>query len=195
MAVDDNAAMLLKRFGSLENQRQTWESHWQEIADYVVPRKADVTKVRSPGDKRSELIFDGTAIHAAELLSASLHGMLTNASTSWFSLSFGDRELDGDDEAREWLQSVEDVMYNSFNRSNFQEQIHELYHDLITFGTAVMFVESDEDFSLRFRPGISQSAICQKTRTAASIPSIASSRCRPGPSWPGSGLKTSARRC
>ena len=73
MAVDDNAAMLLKRFGSLENQRQTWESHWQEIADYVVPRKADVTKVRSPGDKRSELIFDGTAIHAAELLSASLH--------------------------------------------------------------------------------------------------------------------------
>lgn len=150
MAVDDNAAMLLKRFGSLENQRQTWESHWQEIADYVVPRKADVTKVRSPGDKRSELIFDGTAIHAAELLSASLHGMLTNASTSWFSLSFGDRELDGDDEAREWLQSVEDVMYNSFNRSNFQEQIHELYHDLITFGTAVMFVEADEDFSLRF---------------------------------------------
>ena len=150
MAVDDNAAMLLKRFGSLENQRQTWESHWQEIADYVVPRKADVTKVRSPGDKRSELIFDGTAIHAAELLSASLHGMLTNASTSWFSLSFGDRELDGDDEAREWLQSVEDVMYNSFNRSNFQEQIHELYHDLITFGTAVMFVEADDDFSLRF---------------------------------------------
>ena len=51
MAVDENAAMLLKRFGSLENQRQTWESHWQEIADYVVPRKADVTKVRSPGDK------------------------------------------------------------------------------------------------------------------------------------------------
>ena len=84
---DENAVILLKRFGSLENQRQTWESHWQEIADYVVPRKADVTKKRSSGDKRTELVFDSTAIHAAELLSASLHGMLTNMAR-WFSCVF-----------------------------------------------------------------------------------------------------------
>ena len=147
---DEQATMLLKRLGSLQTQRETWESHWQEIADYVVPRKADVTKHRSPGDKRTELIFDGTAIHAAELLSASLHGMLTNASTSWFGLRFKDRVLNGDDEAREWLQGVEDVMYQAFNRSNFQEQIHELYHDLITFGTAVMFVDADDEQQIRF---------------------------------------------
>ena len=147
---DELATMLLKRLGSLQTQRETWESHWQEIADYVVPRKADVTKHRSPGDKRTELIFDGTAIHAAELLSASLHGMLTNASTSWFGLRFKDRVLNGDDEAREWLQGVEDVMYQAFNRSNFQEQIHELYHDLITFGTAVMFVDADDEQQIRF---------------------------------------------
>lgn len=147
---DELATILLKRFASLQNQRETWESHWQEIADYVVPRKADVTKKRSPGDKRAELIFDGTAIHAAELLSASLHGMLTNASTSWFGLRYTDRELNGDDEAREWLQGVEDVMYQAFNRSNFQEQIHELYHDLITFGTAVMFVDKDDEQQIRF---------------------------------------------
>ena len=74
---DEIAQILLKRFHSLETQRQTWEAHWQEVADFVVPRKADVTKNRSPGDKRSELVFDGTAILAAELLAASLHGMLT----------------------------------------------------------------------------------------------------------------------
>mgnify|MGYP003624922210 FL=1 len=45
------ASELMKRFGSLENQRATWESHWQEIGDYVVPRKADINKVRSAGDK------------------------------------------------------------------------------------------------------------------------------------------------
>ena len=153
MASDDLARLLNDRFGSLAAQRVTWESHWQEIADYVVPRKADITKTRSPGDKRSELIFDGTAIHAAELMSASLHGMLTNPSTKWFSLRFGDIILDGNDEAREWLESVEDVMYQEFASSNFQEQIHELYHDLITFGTGIMFVEGDEEqtpSSLRF---------------------------------------------
>ena len=147
---DEIAQILLKRFHSLETQRQTWESHWQEVADYVVPRKADVTKNRSPGDKRSELVFDGTAIHAAELLSASLHGMLTNGSTSWFSLRYSDPDLNGDDEAMEWLQGVEDVMYQAFNRSNFQEQIHELYQDLVTFGTAVMFVDADDEQQVRF---------------------------------------------
>jgi len=147
---DALASDLLRRYASLRTNRQMWESHWQEIADFVVPRKADVTKRRTDGDKRTELIFDSTAIHAAELLSASLHGMLTNASTRWFSLRFRDRELDKSDEAREWLESVEDDMYLAFARSNFQEQIHELYHDLITFGTGTMFIESDPDTVIRF---------------------------------------------
>ena len=98
---DELGAQLMQRFQSLYTQRQVWESHWQEIADYVVPRKADVTKKRTDGDKRTELIFDSTAIHAAELMSASLHGMLTNAATRWFSLRFRNRDLDGNDEAKE----------------------------------------------------------------------------------------------
>ena len=147
---DDKAIEILSRLSSLKTQRTTWESHWQEVADFVVPRKADVTKNRSPGDKRSEMVFDGTAIHAAELLSASLHGMLTSAATSWFSLRYRSEDLNSDDAAMEWLQGVEDVMYKAFSRSNFQEQIHELYHDLITFGTAVMFIDSDDEQQLRF---------------------------------------------
>jgi|TARA_R110000787_G_scaffold179489_1_gene291355 hypothetical protein len=150
MPAEEMAMNLLSRLSTLETQRMTWEHHWQEVADYIVPRKADITKKRSPGDKRQELIFDGTAIHSAELLSASLHGMLTNASTPWFSLRYRDTETDEMDAAKEWLESATDVMYQAFQRSNFQEQVHELYHDLITFGTGVMFVESDEDNQVRF---------------------------------------------
>ena len=150
MPAEEMAMNLLSRLSTLETQRMTWEHHWQEVADYIVPRKADITKKRSPGDKRQELIFDGTAIHSAELLSASLHGMLTNASTPWFSLRYRNTETDEMDAAKEWLESATDVMYQAFQRSNFQEQVHELYHDLITFGTGVMFVESDEDNQVRF---------------------------------------------
>ena len=95
MADDPRAASLLKRFSTLQQQRLHWESHWQEIADFIIPRKADITKTRTPGDKRTDLVYDGTAIHAAELMSASLHGMLTNAATRWFSLRFGDDTLNG----------------------------------------------------------------------------------------------------
>ena len=71
-------AQLDRRYNTLQIQRSNWESHWQQIADYMLPRKADSTKKREQGDKRTELLFDGTAIHAVELLASSLHGMLTS---------------------------------------------------------------------------------------------------------------------
>ena len=150
MARTDLTKSLLSRFDKLQSQRQTWETHWQDVADYMQPRKADVTKQRSRGDKRMELIFDSSPIQAVELLAASLHGMLTNPSTPWFTLRFKDEDVDGEDEAKLWLQSATDAMYTAFNRSNFQQEIFELYHDLITFGTAAMFIEEDSDDLVKF---------------------------------------------
>ena len=46
------ASKLLDRLSSLEEQRESWEDHWQDVADYIVPRKADFTRTRSAGDKR-----------------------------------------------------------------------------------------------------------------------------------------------
>jgi hypothetical protein len=112
--------------------------------------KTDLTKTRSRGDKRTELIFDSSPIQAVELLAASLHGMLTNPSTPWFSLRYKDQGLDADDEAKLWLEGVTETMYTAFNRSNFQQEIFELYHDLITFGTAAMFIEEDQNDLLKF---------------------------------------------
>ena len=150
MAKTDLTKNLFKRFDKLKSQRQNWEAHWQEVADYMMPRKADVTKTRSKGDKRTELIFDSSPLQALELLAASLHGMLTNPSTPWFALRFKEEDMDGEDEAKEWLESATDVMYTAFNRSNFQQEIFELYHDLITFGTAAMFIDEDEEDLLKF---------------------------------------------
>ena len=146
----DLTKKLQKRFDRLKSNRQNWESHWQEVADYMQPRKADVTKTRSKGDKRTELVFDSSPMQAVELLAASLHGMLTNPATPWFSLKFKGLDLEGDDDAKAWLEQATEIMYTAFNRSNFQQEIFELYHDLITFGTAAMFVEEDEEDVLKF---------------------------------------------
>ena len=150
MAKTDLTKNLLSRYERLEGQRQNWETHWQEVADYMQPRKADVTKKRARGDKRMEQVFDSSPIQAVELLAASLHGMLTNPSTPWFTLRFKDAEIDNEDEAKLWLEASTDAMYTAFNRSNFQQEIFELYHDLITFGTAAMFIEEDDDDIIKF---------------------------------------------
>lgn len=141
--------MLDRRYKTLKSQRTNWESHWQQLADYMLPRKADITKKRMQGDKRTELIFDGTAIHAVELLAASLHGMLTSPSTPWFSMRYRDPELQQNDVANEWLEASLDQMYKAFQRSNFQQEIHELYYDLVVFGTAAFYVEAEPN-GIRF---------------------------------------------
>ena len=44
MAKTDLTKSLLARFDRLKGQRQNWETHWQEVADYMQPRKAIITK-------------------------------------------------------------------------------------------------------------------------------------------------------
>ena len=71
---DPRAVILLRRLSKLEQQRSTWESHWQELADYMRPRKADIVITsETPGRKRTEQIFDGTAVRAAEMLLSLIH--------------------------------------------------------------------------------------------------------------------------
>ena len=149
MQVDPLVSKLDRRYQDLSNARSNWEKHWQELADYMLPRKADITKKRTQGDKRTELIFDSTAIHAVELLSASLHGMMTSPSTPWFSLRYRSPNLQNNDAANEWLEICIDQMYQAFHRSNFQQEVHELYYDLVVFGTGAIYLDIDGE-ALRF---------------------------------------------
>ena len=130
-----------KRCSSLESSRQTWEDHWQDILDYVMPRKADVTFVRSKGEKRTEVLFDSTGITANNLLAASLHGTLTSPSLPWFTLKLRDEELMNERDVQLWLEDSGRRMYDTFNETNFNTEVHELYLDLCSIGTGALFVE------------------------------------------------------
>jgi hypothetical protein len=142
--MEDYVKSLVKRFESIQTQRDNWDTHYQELGDYMLPRKADIVKKRSRGEKRMEQIFDGTALQAVDLLSASLHGMLTSGASPWFHLDVKDTELNRDDEVREWLQDTSMRMMRAFNQSNFETEVHEMYVDLVVFGTGCMFVEMDK---------------------------------------------------
>ena len=144
------ARELKSNLSRLMDKRSTWESHWQECADFMQPRKAEITKERARGDKRNIQIFDATAIHALELLAASLQGMLTSSANRWFAMRYKEALLNESDEAKEWLEDATDKMYLAFARSNFQQEVFETYHDLICFGTSCLMVEEDENDIVRF---------------------------------------------
>ena len=147
--MQDFIKSLVKRYEYLKGRRDNWDTHYQELADYMLPRKADIVRKRSRGEKRMELIFDGTALQAVDLLAASLHGMLTSGATPWFMLDMKDENIGRDDDVREWLQETSQRMMRAFNQSNFETEVHGMYVDLVVFGTGCMFAEMD-DGNLRF---------------------------------------------
>ena len=147
--MNDYVKSLVKRFEYIQMQRDNWDTHYQELSDYMLPRKADIVKKRSRGEKRMEFIYDGTALQAVDLLSASLHGMLTSGASPWFHLDVKDTAINRDDDVREWLQDTSMRMMRAFSQSNFETEVHETYVDLTVFGTACMFTEMDNN-NLRF---------------------------------------------
>ena len=138
-----------KRLDKLETDRSTWEDHWQEILDYVMPRKADITFIRSRGEKRTEVLFDSTAITANNLLAASLQGTLTSPSLPWFSLKLRDDDANKVRDIQIWLEDTARRMYAVFNESNFNTEVHEMYLDLCSVGTSAIFVEEANEGFLK----------------------------------------------
>lgn len=133
---------LLARQRRLMSSRRPWESHWQELGELFLPRRADFTRKSAPGQKRTESQFDGVPVQAARGLAASLDGLLKPKTQRWFSLRATDPEINEVEEVGLWLQEVEDRMYTAIYDpdARFLQRSNEVDLDLVVFGTGVLFI-------------------------------------------------------
>lgn len=143
-------ARLCKLHTKLKAEKQTWENHWQEVADYFVPRKNDITTTRTPGQKNTWNLLDSTGVFSNELLAGFLHGILSNPDVPWFELTTGDPKTDEQPLVRRWLQDTAKKVLSLINSSNFQTEAHEMYIDLPSIGTSCMLVAPDSERGVRF---------------------------------------------
>lgn len=150
MAKKLTVKQISEKIGRLKAERQTWMTHWQQLTDYLMPRKNTVTNEKSPGQKRAVSLLDNTGVMSNELLAGALHGLLTNPDQEWFEMTTGDIELDRKDNVRMWLQKIVTQMHQVLNNSNFQTEVHELYCDLCCIGTGIMYIEEDPISTVRF---------------------------------------------
>jgi hypothetical protein len=164
---EDKTEKLRRRYDKLKGttERQNCESHWQELAEHISPRKQDFVGMRTAGEKKMQKVYDPTGIQANEMLAAGLHGMATNPASRWFSLRLVEDKLEEvtDDngeavdthempEVQKYLSSVEQIMWARIYQpgSNFTTALHECYLDLGCFGTSVMFVGQRANGGLMF---------------------------------------------
>lgn len=142
---------IIRRFKIARDDRRQWNSHWQEVADLVLPTR-DFTVIQPGGIRRRTKIYDATAVMAHTELSATLDGLLTNAALKWFALNPADDDLIEDHEVKLWLEDGTNTMLRWLGNplSGFATAIWEIYQDLIGFGTAVLFPRNDPD-AMRFQ--------------------------------------------
>ncbi len=149
---DDLGRRLIRLFESLKGDRFNWDSYWDELSAFIVPKKNNVYGERVSGDRRTQdILFDSTSIHSNELLASALHSMLTSPTSVWFGLTTGNDAIDSKDENRKWLDDTIRRMILVFNNSNFQTEVHEHYVDLGCFGTGVLLIEEDDETVVRFK--------------------------------------------
>jgi hypothetical protein len=83
-----DTAALMRRFAQAQSQRSNWLGLWQEAYEFALPQNNGFT-LQSPGARRMDRLYDGTALDAAEQLAASLLGNLTPPWSQWFGLRPG----------------------------------------------------------------------------------------------------------
>lgn len=144
---------LVKRQEKMQSDRITWESLWQEVAEYMRPHYAYFTQ-KSPegGESQTEKVYNDTPLRANNILASGIHGQNTSPHKRWFELSFPDEEIMKDREVKQWLDKATKTIYKTLNASNFNTEIHKYYQDFSSFCTACIYCEEhpEKPGSLRF---------------------------------------------
>ncbi len=139
--------------GQLENDRSSFMSHWRDLSDYVLPRRArfTVTDVNR-GDRRNLKIIDSTASLAVRTLRSGMMSGITSPARPWFRLTTPEQGLEETGAVKDWLHAVSTKMSAVFLKSNLYNVLPIIYGDMGVFGTAAMFLEEDFDDVVRFYP-------------------------------------------
>lgn len=136
---DNEAVSLITDVNRLfnETERKNFETHWDELANYLLPMHSGQfnVDVQTPGERKTNSLFDITGVQANSDLAATFHSTLTNPATRWSNIEHSDPEVQDDDDARQWLEDSRDKMHKAFAESNFDTEVASNYQMFTAFGT------------------------------------------------------------
>ena len=157
---DKKVKMLFAWFDEIKRERQLYESMWQDICDYVIPRRYNFKGDKQKGLVVGDDIFDGTAQSAHNILVSGFYGNMLSNQFPWVRLqipTFGQKTYgrtstmrkynhrsDKIPEIRMYLEDVEYAIYDEYQRSNFYDVMPEYIADASSIGTGTIYMEEDE---------------------------------------------------
>ena len=132
---------------SLANERESFETQWQDVATYIKPRALRWIE-DSPtqrGAKAYQKIIDPTASLACRTLVSGLNSSTINPSRPWQVYRANVGEQEDDTEFRAYLARCEEIDRDVILQSNFYSEAAKFTESSVLFGTAAMLIDSDDD--------------------------------------------------
>jgi hypothetical protein len=144
---------LCQRYKSLKGSRGNWETHWEEVAERVLPRQIGFTGERSDGEKKTQKVFDSKPMLALDRFAAVMDSMLTPRAQKWHNLRTTNEDLNRDHDVQAWFYQTNNLLYNArySPRANFASQNFERWVSVGAFGTGALYIDFDPATGLRYR--------------------------------------------
>lgn len=145
---DDTVTKLEQRLNVLRAERKIWESDYQDIVDYVLPRRNSlmpsgerINADKLPRSKRA----DATATEALNMLADGIMGYSCSPAYPWYRIKSEDAKLNNNRMVRDWYDKVEARLYEALARSKFYSVLPETIADGCGIGTGIFYIDEDED--------------------------------------------------
>lgn len=132
----------IRRWTKQKQDRGLWPQHWDDLSRVMLTKRLGFAQTTITGDRRTDDLYDGTAMQAARGLANAIAGMMRPEGEPWFFLKAADEADEKDGEARDWLFDTEERMRDAIDdpRARFRQAAGEVDLDLVVLGTGVMFI-------------------------------------------------------
>lgn len=158
-----------RRLQSLESERSRIIDNWREASDYILGfRGRFLVSDRNKVKNVRKIVPNNTARMAARTLASGMMAGITSPARPWFQLGTLDPDLKEYGPVKYWLHDVQNKMRDVFAQSNLYNQLHGLYAELGTFGTAVLGVYYNFDNVIHTK-GYTAGSYCLATDGADNV--------------------------
>lgn len=149
---EDMRNYLEQRLLGMRNWRTSWWTHWSELAANILPRRYHwliTPNQMTRGSPINQNVVDSTPAQAVDVCAAGMQNGLSNPNGRWFKLRVGIKGFKPDPQGRQWLDTVQERVYEVLAGSNFYDANFQMFEDEIVFGTGPVITYEDRDDIIR----------------------------------------------
>jgi hypothetical protein len=148
MDAKNRASQIVDDYQRMAGSRSNFEGQWQEIAERMIPNDSQQFLSRgmnyTEGNKRTQELYDSTAMIALNRFAAILDSLLTPRNQTWHRIVPQDAVLMKSHTVKLWFEEVNRILFKFRYEphANFASQNQQSYKSLGGYGTGALFIDS-----------------------------------------------------